>query len=314
MKGTIKILIVCSGNSKQVAPFIVEQVESLKRIGIEFQYFLIKGKGILGYLRNLKTLKQTIESFRPDLIHAHYGLAGLLSVLQRRIKVVITFHGSDLNNLYVRFFSMLAYIFSSETIFVSPRIERFIKIKKGTVIPCGVDTKLFNDMNKRDSRLEVKLDLKDKLILFSSSFDNKVKNFPLAQDAINILEKNGLRVKLLEFKGYTRQKSSILMNSVDVALLTSFTEGSPQFIKEAMACNVPIVSTDVGDVRSLIRNVNGCYVASYDPMDVAENIMKALDFAEKCGKTNGRKKILELQLDIDSIALRIKQVYQNILM
>ena len=77
-------------------------------------------------------------------------------------------------------------------------------------------------------------------------------------------------------------------------ILTSFSEGSPQIIKESMACNCPIVSTDVGDVRDVIGETEGCYICSYDPKDVADKIKLALTYSEEKGRTNGRKRIIEL--------------------
>ena len=98
------------------------------------------------------------------------------------------------------------------------------------------------------------------------------------------------------------------MAIVDMALMTSFSEGSPQFIKEAMACNLPIVSTDVGDVKEIIQKTEGCYICKNEPEDVAKKIELALDFAKK---TTGREKIQHLDNRI--IAEKIIQVYQNVL-
>jgi len=99
----------------------------------------------------------------------------------------------------------------------------------------------------------------------------------------------------------------------DVILLTSLWEGSPNVIKEAMACNCPIVTTDVGDVRWIIGDTEGCYIASLDPNDYSLKMKKALDFAQKSGKTNGRNRIIYLGLDADTIALRIIGVYEKVL-
>jgi len=116
--------------------------------------------------------------------------------------------------------------------------------------------------------------------------------------------------ELLELKGYNRNQVSLLMNACDVILITSFSEGSPQVIKEAMACNLPIVSTDVGDVKEVIGNTEGCYITSFDPKDVAEKIKMALDFDKR---TNGRERIKKLGLDSESIAMEIIKLYKNVI-
>src|SRR4030042_595614 len=99
------------------------------------------------------------------------------------------------------------------------------------------------------------------------------------------------------------------LNAADVLVLTSFKEGSPNVIKEAMACNCPIVSTDVGDVRELIENLKGCFITSFDPTDVANKIILALDFRDKYRYTTGRDRILSMGLDSKSIAEKMAKVY-----
>ena len=104
----MKVLIVCSGNANYISPFVKDQVESINKFDIETSYFFIEGKGILGYIKNLPRLKRELKRIKPDIIHAHYGLSGMLAVLQRKVPVVITFHGSDVNNKNVRLISKFA--------------------------------------------------------------------------------------------------------------------------------------------------------------------------------------------------------------
>jgi teichuronic acid biosynthesis glycosyltransferase TuaC len=72
-----------------------------------------------------------------------------------------------------------------------------------------------------------------------------------------------------------------LLNAADLLLLTSLTEGSPQVIKEAMACNCPIVATDVGDIREIIGYTDGCYITTFKPSDVAVKIQAAFLLGKK---------------------------------
>jgi teichuronic acid biosynthesis glycosyltransferase TuaC len=88
----MKVLIVSSGNSGQISPFVSEQVESIENLGVEFEYFNVKGHGIAGYLRNISALKRKIKSFQPHTIHAHYGLSGMLSLLAKgQVPLITTF-------------------------------------------------------------------------------------------------------------------------------------------------------------------------------------------------------------------------------
>jgi len=302
----MKILIVCSCNSGRIAPFILEQGEALKRAGVELDYFPIEGKGLWGYLKNRKALLAKIKTFQPQLIHAHYGLSGLLANTQRRIPVITTYHGSDINNEKIYPFSRLNMILSAHNIFVSEknRLKAGLRFHQ-SLIPCGIDIQLFTPGDKQQARKVLGLDAEKEYILFAGAFNTSVKNPDLAKAAVALLS----NVELLELSGYSREQVVLLLNAVDVVLMTSFTEGSPQIIKEALACNCPVVSVPVGDVPEMIENILGCFLTSYDPADISGKLRLALDFGRL---TEGRKRIEEMRLDGESVAERILEVYKGV--
>ena len=301
----MKVLIVCSGNTGKISPFVKEQGDSLRNNGIDIDYFMIKGKGIFGYLKNLPILKKQIKNNKYDLIHAHYGLSGLLCVLQRKIPVIITFHGSDINRCYHKVFSKIAMRLSLYNIFVHKSIKEKVKAKKNySIISCGVNFDSFFIVDKIEAHKKLCLNINKKYILFAGAFDNWVKNSQLAINSV----KNILDADLIELNGYNREQVNLLINACDVLLLTSFSEGSPQVVKEAMACNCPIVSTDVGDVKDVIGDTEGCYITSYEAKDVSKKIKMALDFGKR---TNGRENIKHLEINI--IAQKIISVYKQVL-
>lgn len=326
----MKVLVVCSyrtnsSSTNYISPFIFEQVESLKHLCVEIDFYLIKRKGIWGYLKERKGLIEKISEFQPHLIHAHFGLSGLLANLQRKVPVVTTYHGSDINNNGIFPFSVLSILLSKWNIFVSEKnmkkgcfqfysnhstmngIQKASNITaKSSIIPCGINTKLFFSINSLEARKLVGLDIEKKYVLFAGAFNNQVKNYELANEAL--LDVSG--VTLLELKGYTRLQVMWLMNAVDVVLMTSHTEGSPQFIKEAMACNCPIVSVPVGDVPELIDGVEGCYISTYDAVSVKENVIKALEYGKR---TEARKIIVDRKLGLDEIAVRVYDVWRRVI-
>jgi len=303
----MKVLIVCSKTNGKIAPFITEQVESLRATGIELDYFFIEQKGIKGYLHSLSLLKQAIRTFEPEVIHAHYGLSGLLANLQRHVPVVTTYHGSDINEQNVKRYSNIAIRLSHYNIFVSQRLADSVRHKKRfSVIPCGVDTSFFHPIEKQVARQTLGWKQEDTYIVFTGSPEDKVKNYDLAQQAVSLLP----NTRIIPLVGFTRNEINLLLNAADVALMTSFTEGSPQVIKEAMACNCPIVSTNVGDVASLTANLAGCYIASDESADIAQKIQAAIDFSHSGKRTEGRKKIKQTGIDSNTIALRIKAIYE----
>lgn len=305
----MKVLVVASYNKGRFAPFILEQAEALKHNGCEIAFFGLQGKGIIGYLKNLSALKREIKEFKPDVIHAHYGLSGLFANMQRRIPVVTTYHGSDINDKSVLRFSKMAICLSAWNVFVSTKTLEIARPKKKySLIPCGIDLSDLQLTEKSAARQKVNLSAEKKYVLFAGAFDNKVKNAPLAKEAVSLLCDNN--VELLELKGYSRDEVTLLMCAADAFLMTSFTEGSPQVVKEALACGCPIVSVDVGDVKERTQGVEGCYVAkTREPQELAELLRKAMTFERK---TKGRERILADGLDNCQVATKLTDIYREI--
>lgn len=304
----MRVLVVASFNKGRFAPFLLEQTKALESQGCELSFFGLQGKGIGGYLKNLPALKSQIRSFKPDVIHAHYGLSGLLANLQRKVPVVTTYHGSDINDKKVLPFSRIAMLTSVWNIFVSQKILAIAKPKRNYVLqPCGVDLCDLQLASKEDARQKMHMEEQKKYILFAGSFDNAVKNAPLAKESVAQLDDD---VELLELKGYTREEVILLMSAADVFLMTSISEGSPQVIKEAMACGCPIVSVDVGDVKERVDGVAGCYVSrTYEPNELVGLLRQALSFA---GKTLGREKIIADGLDNSQVAKKLMKIYESL--
>ena len=304
----MKILIVASYNKNRFAPFILEQAEALKKTDCEVEFFGLQGKGLRGYLKNLPALKDKINEFHPDVVHAHYGLSGLFANLQRQVPVMTTFHGSDINDKKVLPFSRMAMRLSAWNIFVSKKtLEIAQPKKKFSLLPCGIDLTDLQLTKKDEARRKMNLSENRKYILFAGAFDNVVKNAPLAKEAVAQLQVDN--VELLELKGYSREEVTLLMCAADAFLMTSFTEGSPQVIKEAMACGCPIVSVDVGDVNERLEGVEGCYVAkTRDPKELAKLLQNALGFV---GKTNGREKIIADGLENERMAALLVKIYDK---
>lgn len=295
----MKVLIVASYNAGRFAPFVVEQAAALQQQGVQLDFFGIQGKGILGYLRNLPLLQQKIASFHPDLIHAHYGLSGLLSTLQHQVPVVITYHGSDLNNPRVRPLSKLAMRRAAWNIrvFGTPSTK-----PNESILPCGINLPTGQEALPSNVLKDV-----HKHILFAGAFSNPVKDATLAKQVVATIP----NAQLIELKGYSRSEVYALMSACDALLLTSHSEGSPQVIKEAMACGLPIVSINVGDVGHLLDGLDGCYVLqSRDPQELASLLRQALAFTSR---TQGRQRIIDLCLTNDRIAANLIAIYNQIL-
>jgi glycosyltransferase involved in cell wall biosynthesis len=199
---------------------------------------------------------------------------------------------------------------------------------KNTLLPCGVNipqpwSELQHqqvDQLTLNQWVHSKLDKEVKYVLFAGAFDNAVKDPELAKSVIAVYNSSfanrqspiaNRQIELIELKGYNRDQVTALMYNCHALLMTSKTEGSPQVVKEAMACGCPIVSVDVGDVAERTSGVEGCCVVSTrEPKDIAEALRKALAFS---GRTNGRERIIEMGLSNEQVAKRLEHIYKNVL-
>ncbi|GAA4305220.1 glycosyltransferase [Nibribacter koreensis] len=319
----MKVLFVCSGNSKnfEVVPFIKEQGDSLVRRGIEVDYYPIVGKGLAGYLKAGLQLRKHLQTKQYDLIHAHFTLSGWSAVLgARKTPVILSLMGSDAYGEYIgvnkikfssRYFTLLTYLiqpFTKVLISKSANIEKYVFMKdKSYIVPNGINKEKFKPSTE-DHRTELGLPLDKKLVLFLGNKTNIRKNYPLAKQAVDSL--NRPDVELINPFPVTHDQIPKYLNAVDVLVVPSLMEGSPNVIKEAMACNCPIVSTDMGDAKWVLGDTPGCYATSFDPADFAQKLKLSLDFAEKHGRTNGAQRIKNLGLDADTVANRIVDIYK----
>ncbi len=324
----MKILLVHSGNAvggdSSKYTFVREQGEELRKLGCEIEYYAVVGKGMPGYLRNVKPLRKKIQEWQPDIIHAHYGLCGMVAVLaaRKKVPVVVTCHNGETLSKYGNIISSLAIRHADYTICVAQHIydKLYLKPKPYIIQPCGIDLRDLPLVDKAIAQKEMNLSPDKINILFGGSFSNARKNAPLAEAAIAILEKENLKfetinhkssdINLIEMRGFNRHQVAMLFNACDMLLLPTKSEGSPQVLKEAMACNCPIVATDVADISFLLQGVSNSYVTTFDPSDVADKIQRVIECGER---TNGRQRIEALRLDNPLVCETILGIYKEIL-
>lgn len=300
-------------------PFALAQVESLNRNGIEADIFSLNdNRNALNYFTGIFKLKKRLKRIKYDLVHAHYAYCGLVALLQKKVPVIVSFMGNDLQGILgpdgkqtllgafnVAISSVVAK--NADAVIVkSNRMKKKLKLNDVYVIPNGVDFVKFKPVVK--TRSEVSRGKLNRVLFVAYEPKSRNKNLDLSIQAVEILKNSAIDVQLSVISNVAQEKVAELMNETDVLLLTSLSEGSPNVIKEAMACNCPIVATDVGDVREVIGDTEGCFIAAFEPKDVAEKIKKALDFGKR---TNGRENIGHLEMS--RIAKKIIAVYNQAL-
>ncbi len=308
----MNVLLVHSGNAVSESreyTFVREQGDALSELGVHISYFAVRGRGAKGYLSSLPKLKHFIKDNQVDLIHAHYGFSGALCALQRAVPVVITFHNGETLTTLGKIVASLAARFSAHNIFVAQHIhDKLLFIPDGySILPCGIDMVQFQLMEKRIAIREMGLPEDRPNILFGGSFSNDRKNYPLAKAAIDLLP---FPVNLIEMKGFSRSEVNKLLCGCDLFLLPTKSEGSPQVVKEALACNCPIVATGVADIPQLLEGVRNTYTTGFDAREIASRIELILQNGDR---SDGRRRISELRLDNPQVAESLLTIYHSIL-
>jgi teichuronic acid biosynthesis glycosyltransferase TuaC len=305
----LKILFVSSGNTIYgISPITMNQGESLKNCSVEIFYFPIVGKGLWNYLISIKRLKKHLRTMKYDLIHAHYSLAGFVAALAGSNPIVVSLMGSDVkSNKYYRNLLIIFSTFSWKKVIVKSKdMQEDLKKISSVVIPNGVNLSVFKEIDKTESMNRLGWDSTKRNILFAANPNRQEKNFALAKSAVELLYDE--HTDLHTLNNVPNEEMVYHYNAADVVLLTSLWEGSPNVIKEAMACNRPIVSTKVGDVEWLLDGVHGAYVCQHD----AQEIATAIKQAQTIDTINAREKLLDLNLDSASVADALVRLYSSV--
>ena len=302
--------------------FVHEQIKGLRAIGLNTRVLFVdrRKKGALEYYRMGHAVADAVAEFDPDVIHVMYGGVMAAQVVGRHHSrpVIVTFHGSDLlgENLsgWVRkIISRYGVYCSRKTAKAADRVivvaHHLVRALKGTIpphkirmIPCGIDLDRFTPTDPLWCKQQLNWNPRSFHVLFASSNGDPVKRPGLARAAMAQMDG-----EFHYMTGISNAEVPLWLNAADALLLTSLHEGSPTIVKEALACGLPIVSVNVGDVSERIQGIEGCYLANADPADLASK----LSLVRKSGKRLDCRSRLE-ELSIITIAQRLKRCYEEV--
>ena len=309
----MKVLIVTAMYPTPENPafgsFVRAQVECLRTAGVDVEVLVLGGrwrkliypKGVFQLWRRL--LKRDI-----DLVHAHYSYVGFVGRCQWLRPLVITYHGSDLlgardqsgaltriNSVTVPAGRVLAR-FADAVIVQSKQMAALVAKANAHIIPHEIDFETFQQTERNEARAILGLDLSKKYLLFAAKPENGVKNFALASAASAVLRREDPQVELLVVHKETQPRLALYMSAADALVFPSFSEGSPNVVKQAMACNLPIVATDVGDIREVISGTQLCAITDFTVESVAGELRSIL--ATNGGRSDGRKRVARFSCDV----------------
>ena len=306
----MKVLFIASGNkvAGRVSAFVQSQYDSLEKEGMEMLLYPVVGHGWKGYLRNFRKLRRLILKEKPDVVHAHYSSCGYLAALaamgQKTKKVVSILGSFPTESRKLKFVRFCVDHVWNVTLVKSERTRAQLD-RDLPVVPNGVDLDLFPLTSQDEARERVGFGKEGKYVIFVSDPARPEKQFGLAEEAVRLLHDDS--VQLVPVFDKPHAEIVDYMCAADVLIMTSASEGSPNVIKEAMACNCPIVVTDVGDVRWVTEGVDGTYVSdTFEPEELAGLLKKALEFG---ARTRGRERIVDLGLTSERVAQKLIRIY-----
>lgn len=304
--------------------FIKSQIGSLIEAGLEVDV-IHPDPDKPTSLRYLMALGQALGKTltkKYDIVHGHYSLWGAIARFYLRAPLVCSFLGDDIlgtvtadgsysqKGKAVNRLSQILCQLSGAVIVKSQEMKQRAKgpQEKIFVIPNGINFAQFRPIPRAEVRTTLGWDQERNYVVFCNNPDIPVKNFKLAQAAIEKLHERGVEAELIVANGISHETVMQYMNASNAVILSSVAEGSPNVVKEAMACNVPVVSTDVGDVREVIGRTEGCSVCPHDAEALAAGLERAI---QHNGPTTGRDDIQ--YLDNARIAQRLIALYRKVL-
>lgn len=301
--------------------FVQSQVVSLEAAGIEMSVYEIEGWRSTGrYVRALRELPAHARAIGADLVHAHYGLSGA-AALGIKLPLVVSLLGDDLlgrpdasGRLSVKSRALvpLSRLVASRAAGVIVKSKQMHSALPGVpnvdVIPNGVDMDKFAPQPMVAAREALGWRTEGSILLFAGNPDEPRKNFALAREVETRLRMRGLGVQLQSVCGRPQSAVVQAMNASNVLLLTSFHEGSPNVVKEAMACSLPVVAAPVGDCAERLRACTPSVVVERTPEAFTDAVASVLAAGTR---SNGRECVAALALP--AVAPRVIAVYERAL-
>lgn len=315
----MRVLYVIPGMEEGISmSFSRRQAKSLSSYGIEVKSFYLQSRtSPVVVWKELQRLRAEIRTFAPDVVHAHFGtMTALITTIASPVPVVITFHGSDLNpaprvswlrSKLGRMLSHLAAMRADQVICVSSQLGKRLSYMKDrtNVIPCGVNTDRFRPMSRNECRDRLGWSKDEIIVLFNARTDPRGKRLDLAEAAVRHAKCAIPNIRLHVFRGTTHpDEMPNYYSAANALLMTSDYEGSPMVVKEAMACNLPVVSVDVGDVAERLAGVSQSAVVARNAIALGNALVEIIQAKRP---SNGREIIRSLSEE--SVAKQVTEIY-----
>jgi glycosyltransferase involved in cell wall biosynthesis len=279
--------------------FVETQVRHWREAGVEVDLFFINGReSKWNYLSGVVAWiwRMLCEGRRYDAIVTHHSYCCLIAAFLRPRRVPLiyqvhegTIHFWKLNKLLVR----LATKAADKVVYVSKNLPDLLgyPVRAEDIIPCGVDLNLFKPADQVAAREAIGWDASEEVIIYAAKERKYYERFEIVERATEVLEREGRKVRLFRLEGLAPDQVPVYLNAGDVLVVSSHGEGSPKIVKEALACNKPVVALRVGSVETLLGGIRSGFLAEDSVADMVLQLRKALDLK---GKGSGRERMQAL--------------------
>jgi teichuronic acid biosynthesis glycosyltransferase TuaC len=306
----VRVLVVTNLWPTPEAParggFVRDQVEALRAIdGLDVETFTF-GTGSSEYLRAAKEIRKRYRGEQFDLIHAHYGLCGWTALALRGAPHVVTFHGTDLAHRYVRPLSRALARLIDLPAPVSSTLARSGlpgMASRLAILPTGVNLDRFHRTDRREARTELGLDPDRPHLLFPADPARPEKRFDRARA---LADATG--TKLIAYEQSPPGRIPLMINAANAVIAPSDREGFGLAPLEALACDVPVLATNVGVAPLVLDGVEGTLCAPFDIGRWADALAPHLAASDPRVDGRGRAALF----DRNRLAERVFRAYQDV--
>ena len=300
--------------------FAKRQVIALRAMGVTVRpFYLASRQQPVILAREWRRFLKELREFEPDLVHAHFGtVTAFMCAVSTSAPLVVTYRGSDLNPVpsisqlrsrLGKLMSQLTALRATRVICVSEELRSRLWLRRhqATVIPNGVDVTEFHPRPQSEARAELGWQDDERVVLFNAGRHPKIKRLDLAEAAVGVARSLCGELRFVVLNGHQDPRQvPTLMNAADCLLVTSDFEGSPDIVKEAMACALPVVSVDVGDVRDRLANVQPSHIVPRSP----DSLGRALAERLTCRQRSNGHEVVRAELTMERIAARVLDEYR----
>jgi teichuronic acid biosynthesis glycosyltransferase TuaC len=305
-------------------PFVKRSVDGLEALGIKGDVLFIRGymgKAAYACAAIIVTLLGTTKG-RYRLVHSHGGETALIARLYARAPVVASYLGSDLlapreggwrlrlkcrvRSAVLRRHAVLMAATTTKSHEMESVLPRRARVRN-KVIRDGIDLSAFVPVDREAARMHLHWSRDARIVLFAGRAEGAEKRLWLAREAVEIARRDLPNLELAVVSDASPDEMPFCYSAADCLLHTSSSEGSPNVIKEALACNLPIVATPAGDIEQLLEHAWPGAVVRADAHALALEVVRCCRVPIR---SNGRT--LTNGMDLESAATATLALYRSV--